>query len=257
MSGCLLSLKAGTPSRRWIILRFSWRRLKGMIFNEEIVFIHNGKAGGTSCSQFLLDHLKRPLYNCHRNAVGDPQLKGRSAGVTPVPHIARHCTLKMALAEIYKLTTRKIEDFQKVFVVIRNPYELEYSYYCHLQKPGVVSRVSKTRPRLVELAKSGFKNFVLHSGYHSLYPQEGFFLVDGIQPPENVELIRFETLETSFPVAVGPYLQTKNPTFFPNLNRSNYEADLNKLLTPDIQQLIIHKHEYMFELGYYEKAYTA
>lgn len=227
-----------------------------MIFNEEIIFIHNGKAGGTSCTQFLLDHLKRPVYNCHKNAEGDPQLKGSSAGVIAVPHIPRHCTLKMALSEIYKLTAQTIGDFQKIFVVIRNPFELEYSYYSHLQKPGVVARVSKTRPRLVELAKSGFKDFVMHAGYHSFYPQEGFFLVEGIQPPKNVDLIRFESLETSFPTAVGPYLQTKNPTFFPKLNRSSYTTDLRNLLTPDIQRLIIEKHKYMFELGYYDKAYT-
>ena len=216
-----------------------------MIFNDDIIFVHNAKAGGTSCSQFLLNHLRRPVYNCHRNAEGDPQLLGNSDGVVAVTHIPRHCTLKLALEEIYKLKQRTIDDFEKIFVVIRNPFELEFSYLCQFQRPGVVARVSRTRPRLVELAESGFEHFIRHAGYHSNYPQEGFFLVDGIAPPENVELIRFESLDTAFPMAVGPYLRKKNPTFFPQLNRSEPVADLGELLTPEARELIVEKHRYL------------
>lgn len=167
-----------------------------------------------------------------------------------VTGVNQHCTLSGAPKHLQLAAGVGISDFRKILVVIRHPLSLEYSFYRHMQKPQVRER-RKHNPELLRLADSCFSEFIRGAGYHREgLPQEAFFLVDGVIPP-NVELIRFETLAQSFPKAVQPYSKPGHTVDFPHANASQISTPLRELLTDEIRDLIYVKHRYMFDSGLY------
>ncbi|HEY5646291.1 MAG TPA: hypothetical protein VIS76_10130 [Pseudomonadales bacterium] len=224
-----------------------------MVFNDELIFIHIGKTGGLSCARYLLRQLRAPVYDCHRHAQLEVLRLGLR-GVTALTSVNRHCTLEEALALIEQTNGRRLEDFAKVIAVIRHPYTLELSFYKHLQKPRVRHR--RRGQDILELADGDFATFVKESGYHRPgHPQEKFFRIDG-QVPEQVELIRFEELAETFPLAVQPYLKKQRwwrRATFPHKNATRYSPTESSLLTPEVKSLIYQKHRFMFDSGLYER----
>lgn len=224
-----------------------------MIFNNDMIFIHIGKTGGMSCAQYLLHNLKPPVYNCHHDALIETfilKVIKRKKGIVAMPNIHRHCTLVEDLDFIFQFNGMRLEDFKKVVAVIRHPYTLEYSLYNHLQKP-LVRRRRKKDARLLELAKSGFKNFAENAPYHRKnHSQDKFFCIDK-KIPSNLELIKFEEIEASFPKAVSPFLKKGAAKVFPNQNSTKYQSDIHNELTDEVKDILYHKHTYMFDSGLY------
>ncbi len=223
-----------------------------MIFNEGFLFIHIGKTGGMSCSQYLLNNLKAPVFNCHDDALKEivPHDPGN---VTPLTGIKRHCTITEALTFIQRLKGWTLRDFQRVVAVIRNPYHLEYSLYTHRRKPQIKARQRELRPDLVALAEGPFIGFVKSGGYHREdHRQEDYFLIDG-RAPEQLTLVRYEALAEQFPAAVAPFCENAAAAEFPHRNRSAYEHSIDEVITPEVEEAIYHKHRYMFDSGYYER----
>jgi hypothetical protein len=223
-----------------------------MIFNENFLFIHIGKTGGMSCSEYLLNNLAPTVYNCHADALKevvpfDPK------SVEPLTGIGRHCTLAEALAFIEQHNGKTLADFDKVVAVVRNPYAIEYSYYQHLRKPHIAERRRRRSPQLVDLAEGEFAKFVEFAGYHrDGVRQNDFFQLDG-ETPDKVELIKFEELTTALPTAIAPFKKTGAEHPFPHRNKSKYNAALHDLLTPAVEELIYRKHQYMFDSGIYTR----
>ncbi len=222
-----------------------------MIFNDEFVFIHIGKTGGMSCASYLLQGLKLPLYNCHAEAAEEVEALGRD-GIIPVVTVNRHCTLRAANEHILRLTRRSALDRQAIIAVIRNPYELEYSFYRHLKKPEVIARRRTKAPALLALAQGGFREFALRAGYHrENLRQEDYFLLDG-EMPERLQIVRYENLESAFTAAVAPYLAAGVAGRFPRLNRSGEGSALESVLDDETRQIIYRKHQYVFDHFYPE-----
>jgi hypothetical protein len=225
-----------------------------MIFNQDLLFIHIGKTGGTSCTLYLLNNLRGPVYSCHRNASAELQRLdlGREA-VVALSDMAssRHATLAESLDFVQRSQGRTLADFKKVIAVIRHPLTLEYSWYRHLQKPSI-QHSRKAWKRAVELASLSFEDFVQAAPYHRPgHPQEAFFLLDG-QLPEQLELLRFEELETAFPAAVAPYTDGARGARLRHANQTRYTQELESVLTPGALQHVYGKHRWLFDQGYYD-----
>jgi hypothetical protein len=222
-----------------------------MIFNDRLMFIHIGKTGGSSCSDYLIHNLQGPAWNCHADADRELAPLGID-GMYPRTDIKRHCTLAEAAAYVHAFDGRTLADFEKVVTVIRDPYTLEYSHYHYMKLPEVRER-EKHNPALLERTSGDLRDFAARAGYHRKdTPQEGYFLVDGELPP-NVQLVRYETLAEDFPRAVAPYLKPGAAFPFPHVNRTGYHGDVVEELTPEIEALIYRKHRYMFDSGLYSR----
>jgi len=226
-----------------------------MIFNDEMIFIHNGKTGGTSCSNYLLKNLKRPVYNCNND--NPKAYKAELGDIIHQKGIARHCTLSEALTFINQLNGKQLKDFKKVVVVIRHPYTLEFSFYNHLKKKDIIKRRQEKSGKLLQLASGNFNDFIEKAGFHRPnHPQEAYFLVDN-KIPANVELVRFEQLSTDFPKAVAEFISNDASPEFPHANRTDYNLSLNAALTEEIRELIYQKHKFMFDSGLYARSLPA
>ena len=220
-----------------------------MIFNNDLIFIHIGKTGGMSCSDYLLHNLLPPVYNCHHEAfIQMKQLK--IDGIIPKPEINRHCTLMEALDYIQQFNGKELRDFAKVVAVIRHPYTLEYSFYKHLQKQRVRER-RKNSTRLLELADGTFKAFVEKAQHHRKDHTQDDFVRLGNEIPSCVELVKFEQLNVAFPEAVSRFFRKEVVYPFPHLNHTEYQTNICKELTDDVKELIYQKHKFMFDSGLY------
>ncbi|MGH8033151.1 MAG: hypothetical protein ACREO8_12515 [Luteimonas sp.] len=222
-----------------------------MIFNDKMMFIHIGKTGGSSASDYLIHNLNGPAWNCHVDA--DQELAPLGvADMQPRTDIIRHCTLTEARDYVAGFDGRKLEDFRKIVTIIRHPYTLEYSHY-HYMKLPVVREREKHNQALLERTSGDFLNFVSRAGYHRKQtPQEGYFLVDGVLPA-NVELVRHEDLAAAFARAVAPFLKVNAAFAFPHVNGTGYTTSVHDELTDEIEDLIYHKHRYMFDSGLYAR----
>ena len=216
-----------------------------MIFNEKLLFIHNGKTGGSSCTQYLLENLGGLIRNCDAEAG-----ESGDARIINLTDINRHCTLRAARQHLSNRFNLSLSDFERILVCIRHPYTLETSFYHHLRKPEVRERRKKSA-ELLALADGPFEEFIQHAGFHRAgLAQQDYFLVDGTVP-ENVQLIRYETLAADFIQACRPYLRGNSAGVFPHINQSARPFGDDDLLSGRAKRLIREKHAYMFEAGYY------
>lgn len=216
-----------------------------MIFNEKLLFIHNGKTGGSSCAQYLLENLGGLIHNCDAEAG-----ESGDARIINLTDINRHCTLRAARQHLSNRFNLSLSDFERILVCIRHPFTLETSFYNHLRKPEVRER-RKNVPELLTLADGQFEDFIQHAGFHRPgLAQQDYFLVDGAVPA-NVQLIRYETLASDFVQACEPYLRSDSSGVFPHTNQSARSSRDEDLISSRAKQLIREKHAYMFEAGYY------
>jgi len=224
-----------------------------VIFNDNVLFIHIGKTGGLSCSDYLLNNLQPPVFNCHADARRDAE-RYNSTEVIPVTSIPRHATLAEAVAFTRDYRGLNLERFKTIIAVVRNPYTLEHSYYQHLRKPRVRERIMDSDPGILDLAAGDFGEFVQGAGYHREDTrQEDFFRVAG-KTPDKLTLLRFEDVRQSLPAAIANYRKAGPEYPFPHRNKSDYDNSLTELLTPEVEELIYRKHQYMFDSGIYPRA---
>ncbi|MBX2880558.1 MAG: sulfotransferase family 2 domain-containing protein [Granulosicoccus sp.] len=224
-----------------------------MVFNDDLIFIHIGKTGGISCSQYLLKNLRTTVYNCHENAVEATRLLNRP-GVVARQDTSRHWNLAQSLDYIQKFNGKSLDDFSRVIAIIRHPVTLEYSFYQHMKKTEVQKKRGAASAQIFRYANEGFLNFVRHAGYHTPgMRQDDFVRIDGEIPPQ-VELIKFENLNTTLPELVAPYCRTDADRVVGHNNRTSYQASVEEELDDEILELIYHKHQYMFDSGLYSMA---
>lgn len=221
-----------------------------MVFNDDLIFIHIGKTGGISCSQYLLKNLRTTVYNCHENAIAATASLDR-VGVLPRQDTFRHWSLEQSLAYIEQFNGKRLQDFKKVIAIIRHPFTLEFSFYQHMKKDKVREHRGQASAQIFEYANQGLKTFVEHAGYHSPgMCQDDFVRLNG-EIPSKVELIKFEQMSELLPAAVRPYCKPDADSTLGHNNRTHYDGSMHDELTDEIKQLIYAKHQYMFDSGLY------
>jgi hypothetical protein len=225
-----------------------------MLFNDDLLFIHIGKTGGTSCSLYLLENLRGTVHYCHRNAAHDiGEIQPHNPRLIPHTDLenGRHSNLSEGLAFVAQLEGRTLQDFEKIIAVIRHPVTLEYSWYRHLQKP-TIQESRKAWPRAASLAALSFEDFLQQAPYHRPgHPQERFFLLEGEAPPQ-LELIRFEQLASEFPAVVAPFLKENPAPALMHTNRTDYSGSLEDELTELALERVYRRHQWVFDRGYYQ-----
>ena len=215
-----------------------------------MIFIHIGKTGGMSCTNYLLNNLAEPVYSVHQEATQEAARLGLSH-INCHSSLTRHCTLERGLDFIRELTGRVLADFDRVTAVFRHPVTLEHSFYEHLKKPHVQER-RKADQALLDLANGDFLTFVRESGYHRPgLAQQDFVTIDG-SIPDCVTIVKFEHLADEFPLAVSPFLKSSGTTDFPHNNKSNYQSPLTDLITPDVLEAVYEKHAFLFDNKFYD-----
>lgn len=214
-----------------------------MVFNDDILFIHVGKTGGMSATQYLCSVLPSPVYNVVPKAAMN-QHYGRATMVEGI----RHETLREAL-KITERYGKGLNDFKAIYATLRNPYDQELSLFYYLKKK--LRRGEKVHPKRTELVNKGLREFVKHGGYHRPKVKFEDYIQLGDSVPDNLRLLRFENLSADFLKVSDEYGMT-NDLEFPYRNFSKRESKVEEL-SQELKDAIYRKHLWVFDNGYYER----
>jgi hypothetical protein len=243
-----------------------------MLFNDRLLFLHVPKTAGTSVTSFLVRNLKGAI-TLTEPADLPPEVDGLQAGQRMTlqfrrwrrklgflrnPHVrriggVRHETLPQASERLQQLG-KSLVDFEAIFAVIRNPYDLEVSRF-HFFRRGHLGIRGFAHEYAEELAQSGdFAAFAERAAYHGRLPGriEDWFEING-RIPANLRILRFETLEADLLRGLAPFCKIVSP--LPKLNASQHAPYMN-YLTPEIEIAIYNKYRWLFDRGYYDRELT-
>lgn len=217
-----------------------------MLFNQEVLFIHLGKTGGMSVSDYMRKTLHYPVFEVV-SEIEYEQLKNKNNRFFIFGN--RHANLTEAI-EIVSKAGLSHQDFKLIFVIVRNPVEIELSHYKHLHKERVIARLEKhpeiDRGRLAA-SKLSFDNFAQTHITHFQGDLSLFFTTKG-KVPENLKIIRFENLEVEVPNILKPFQCRIIP--FPHKNKSDETMAVSSLSLAALQN-IRKKYSWIYDQGFY------
>jgi len=222
-------------------------------YNDDVLFIHIPKAGGTSVKRYMLDHL--PGVKCF-----DPKRK-ESAEETgfPVGHIR--------LADVQGFTGRPVDSWRLIVAVVRNPYEQQLSQWEFWR--GRYARGSRhpfevTAATYADLTLwlrdpgSDFTQWYLRQpwsdGVDNSTDGFRFWLdVDGQIPP-NVQISTKETMGDDIPRLMMP--SNSSPPVVPQLNLGYPRRDAIAYYTPEGARIVEDRYKWAFSSMYSKWYYS-
>jgi hypothetical protein len=208
-----------------------------MLFDDRFLFLHTPKTGGMSVTRFLIDNAPG------RFTLSVPPHVKPPAGATVIAG-TRHERLRQAASRLAALG-RKLDDFDAVVAIMRNPYDIEVSHYFYKQLGHPWDR---GRAQDLALARD-FLAFAREAPFYGNLPAriEDWYELDG-KMPENLRIIRFENLREElydFVRGLCPISQELR-----NLNRTRHAPYLS-FLNPESEEAIYCKYRWLFDRGFY------
>jgi hypothetical protein len=211
-----------------------------MIWNESILFIHAPKTAGMSMTSLLCNYLRGSV-----NVTGPYEEQFVENKVAYIPG-KRHETLIDA-ASFFTYRNIRLEQFEKIFVVMRNPYELELSRFAYLQK-----NLPQDRGIAQEIALQGdFLNYLTNAPFFGMSPPrlDLYYQFNGAMP-ENLVILRYERLEADIKLHVAPYLD--EGYLLPHVNQSAREKTQD-VYDAQMEALCYRRHRWFFDKGFYSR----
>lgn len=215
-----------------------------MVFNKDVLFIHLGKTGGMSVTDYLCNTLEPPVYH----VLPQSHLESsKPLGYEQMIPGNRHASLTVA-KEIIEPFNMKISDFKLIFVIVRNPFELHFSYYKHLRKPHIIKRLSQypNSKKRLDAAMGDYEDFAQEDFVHYNGNLAAFFQLNG-RRPDNMKVVNFENLNIEIPLLIKPFAINDYP--FPHRNKSP-EYHLTAPLSDKALLCIRNKYAYILKNFY-------
>ena len=216
-----------------------------MIYTDDLLFLHVPKTGGMSIEGTLLCHLGdrvRAVIPEHEKL---SQKSSHQLDIGP-----RHATIPIA-KQYFEGQGKALEEFKRIFAVIRDPYDLEASRYHYLQK-GRQADSGKNQ----QLAKAGDPAAFIRDSrwwfdFRDFYDAEKHGL-------DNLEIIRFENLkseiekilQTEFDIEVSLRHENRSQK---RDSRSYGRQFIKSHLTDFNEQQFHEKYKFFFDSGWYRK----
>lgn len=166
-------------------------------------------------------------------------------GVTSLPG-RRHETLFDA-ASFFSYRNMRLEDFEKIFAVMRNPYDLELSRYAYLRKN---LPQDKGEAQTIAMAHE-FKDYLRQAPFFGMNPPrlDLYYQLNGILLP-NLVVLKFERLRDDIHTYLKPYLEGDYE--LPHHNVSNHQ-DYLEVYDIEMEQLCFDRNRWFFEKGFYSR----
>ena len=229
-----------------------------MIWNEEILFLHIPRSGGTSVARALHRRLKGSVFS----TVPQPEKLTarrwrrqayRSTGLGPrdITFLhGRHETLAQAV-KILAAHERSLEDFERIAVISRSPYEIELSRYQHLRSPanrhdaGLARDIART---------TTFSEFLETAPLFGHLPPrlDLYYRLSEHDPiPANLRRLAFDSLVADFEEHFGRFL-TRGPRLG-HVNASDRRIDLDMVYGTVEENICFERHRWIFDQGWFSR----
>lgn len=223
-------------------------------YSDDLLFIHIPKTGGWSCKNYLREHVPGVVFP-----------EDKESGL-PIGHVP--------LRDIQAFTGRKLDSFEKIIAVIRNPYEQQLSQWMFWRDRR--ARGGDHFHDYVAANHVTVESFLLdkRNDFHLWYehhPTIGLKLrdpglvgerlergiywywlsVDGELPP-NLQVIKAEELDEAFPEAVHSFTNKSQRQPMPHDNSTRSRRSFTEYYTHLACALVEDKFKWAFD-NYYER----
>lgn len=211
-----------------------------MIWNDQILFIHAPKTAGMSMTTLLLSALKGIV-----NITGPYEKKVREGNTVYWPG-KRHESLYDAESFLSYLN-KSIYSFEKIFVVMRNPYDMELSRYSYLKKGNAWDKGIAQ-----ELAMNGsFRDYLKKAPFFGMNPPriDIYYSINGLLP-SNMVVLKYENLNSDIRLFMTKYLNTDKE---PERENSSEHPIFLDVYDDELEQLCFQRNKWFFEKGFYSR----
>ena len=155
---------------------------------------------------------------------------------------------QLPLSQVVAYRNLSLEHFEKIFVVMRNPYELELSRYSYLQK-----NLPQDRGRAQDIALEGdFKKYLETAPFFGMTPPrlDLYYHVNGYMP-ENLVILRYEHLAEGIERNLANFL---TPGYeLPHENESAHES-VAEIYDSEMEELCYRRHRWFFDKSFYARS---
>ncbi len=215
-----------------------------MLYNHQLLSLHYPKTAGKSAAVYLARNLPKPVYG----HVAPGQVREIGLGPEDGVHLTPsggHQNLRGARARL-KDAGKTLQDFSKILVTVRNPYDLAVSNYAFLRRSVDANPEMRARKAFALAADHDFETWLeKNTPLDFLH----FVTLPGEPLPE-VQLLRFETLQADLRKVLHG-LGIEETFALPHLN-ATARPDSLRQLSAKARALIAAKYAPMFEIGGYE-----
>ncbi|MBW3665222.1 MAG: sulfotransferase family protein [Actinobacteria bacterium] len=212
-----------------------------MLCNDALLFVHVPKTGGMSLTRFLLETLPGPVHYFHPDHDADLDATHviQHAGI-------RHESLSEAAAALGSDLGRRLEDFEVILAVVRNPYALEVSRFAYLQKGHPWDRGYNQTLAM----EDNFETFAVRSRDHAGKPIGEYLAIAGQTPP-NLYVSRAETLDQDVSRVLSS-IGVDAEVNLPVVNTSHHDP-YTSYYTPTAEKAVYERYRVLFERGFYQR----
>lgn len=211
-----------------------------MIWNEKVLFLHVPKAAGMSISNLLVNGLDGQV------SITEPGIERKR--VRNILHIPgkRHETLVDA-ESYFTYANMSIFNFEKIFAVMRCPYDLEVSRYYYLRKGYEIDKGPAQKIAL----SSSFNEYLATAPFFGQNPPrlDRYFHMHGLIP-ENLVVLRQENLSNDIQFHLSPYL--RDDIELKHVNKSERQS-VSELYDSETEALCYERHRWFFDKGFYSR----
>jgi len=212
-----------------------------VIFNDDVLFLHVPKTAGMAVGDALTQSLRAPVYYAVQEG-HEGDLAGRP-GLRVVTG-RRHqnlATVDQWFAE--QGLPHRVAAFERVLVMVRNPYTMEVSRYHYLRKGHPWDQGPAQ-----QLAVAGdFAGFVARSRWWFNF--RDYYTVDGFMP-DNLHIVRQEALASGLLFACGAYFE--RPLRLESINVSE-RHDYRDYFNAELESHVYRKYQWIFDKGFYAR----
>lgn len=217
-----------------------------MLFNQDTLFLHIPKTAGKSVSAYLAHNLPKPVFGL----VSAGQVQEIGLGEPDGVHLEigeSHQNLRGARRDL-KAYDRTLDSFERIVVVVRNPYELAVSNYFFLRNSYEQHPHVRGLPNFQLAASSTFRAF--YENARRINFRAWVELEEEVDPAQ-IRVIRFEQLRQDLRGLLDE-MGVQEDYELPHLNSSK-RLPVSEMITADAKPIIDDYYDTLFEIGGYEK----
>lgn len=219
-----------------------------MIFNEKFLFLHYPKSGGMMLTAQFINKLKKNLYYTLPNGHIEPSLAVtcKLRGIEVLKGIRHENYSQAKNFFVENNLPHRIENFERIMVVIRNPYDYIVSRFHYLKD----NRQYNNGPAARIASEGDFRKYAMEAP--RFFQVDGYILDENGKIPDNLYIVRFEDFATQINKLLKDDL-TEPIDFGVRINTSKRKKYTDYITDNEVEEAIYKKFRLLFDKGFYSR----